>query len=153
MKCPCFFSRRTQKAFHSFSETFIFEKTMEQQRSSFIQSFSKRRGLSHCPDHQIIQKTEITKRKARAWLPWKPTTIDQRLLPTSSSTYDATRLGIGLRLGAAQRSEDGESCGQVFESVRFGSTSGSIEQLTQEEHRGVRLARTAATCNRAKHIL
>lgn len=60
-------------------------------------------------------------------------------------TDDAAGLGIGLCFGAAQRAQDGEGGGQVLEGVRFGPPAGGVEQLTQQQHRRVRLARTTAS--------
>ena len=60
-------------------------------------------------------------------------------------TYDAARFRVGLRFGAAQRAEDGESGGKMFEGVRFGSATGHVKQLPEEKHRGVGFARPAAS--------
>ena len=60
-----------------------------------------------------------------------------------SITHNATRLGVGGGFGRSERSEHSEGCRQVFERVRLRSPAGHIEQLTQQQHRGVRLTAAA----------
>lgn len=54
-------------------------------------------------------------------------------------TYYPRALRVGGGLGGSQGPEDGEGGGQMLERVRLGTTPSNVEQLPEQQHRGVRL--------------